>query len=35
LFNTPLFTKHIELAYQVAHERHLSGLEPEHVHVQH
>jgi hypothetical protein len=35
LFNTPLFTKHIELAYQVAHERHLSGLEPEPVHVQH
>jgi predicted O-linked N-acetylglucosamine transferase (SPINDLY family) len=35
LFNTPMFTKHIESAYQVAHQRHLAELEPEHVHVQH
>jgi predicted O-linked N-acetylglucosamine transferase (SPINDLY family) len=35
LFNTPLFTKHIESAYQAAHQRHLSELEPEHIHVQH
>ena len=35
LFNTPLFTKHIESAYQTAHQRHISGLEPEHIHVQH
>jgi predicted O-linked N-acetylglucosamine transferase (SPINDLY family) len=35
LFNTPMFTKHIESAYQAVHQRHLSGLEPEHIHVQH
>jgi len=34
LFNTHLFTKHIESAYQTAHQRNLSGLEPEHIHLQ-
>jgi predicted O-linked N-acetylglucosamine transferase (SPINDLY family) len=34
LFNTPLFTKHIESAYQAAHQRHLARREPEHIHVQ-
>ena len=33
LFNTPLFTKHIESAYQTVHQRHLAGLEPKHIHL--
>jgi len=32
-FNTSLFAKHIESAYQTAHQRHLAGLEPEHFHL--
>ncbi len=31
LFNTKLFTKHIEAAYAAMHERHRAGLAPEHI----
>jgi predicted O-linked N-acetylglucosamine transferase (SPINDLY family) len=33
LFDTPLFTRHIEAAYMQMHERHQSDLPPEHIHV--
>jgi len=33
LFNTPLFTKHIESAYQAVHENYLNGLKPQHVRI--
>jgi len=33
LFNTPLFTKHIESGYQAMYERYQSGLTPDHIHV--
>ena len=33
LFNTPLFTRHIEAAFAEIHERHHSGLPPDHVFV--
>ena len=31
LFDTKLFTKHIEAAYTVMHERHQADLEPDHI----
>jgi len=33
LFDTRLFAKHIEAAYQQMHERHLAGLAPDHLYV--
>jgi protein O-GlcNAc transferase len=33
LFDTRLFTRHIEAAYAAAHERHLAGLPPDHLQV--
>jgi predicted O-linked N-acetylglucosamine transferase (SPINDLY family) len=33
LFNTALFTQHIESAYQAVHERYHGGLAPEHIYV--
>ncbi|MBM3383754.1 MAG: tetratricopeptide repeat protein [Betaproteobacteria bacterium] len=33
LFNTPLFTKHIESAYQAASDRYHAGLAPDHIYV--
>jgi len=33
LFNTHLFTQHIESAYQTAHDCHHAGHEPDHIHV--
>ena len=33
LFNTALFTKNIEKAYELAYERQRSGLAPDHIHV--
>ena len=33
LFDTPLFTKHIESAYSMMMNRHWSNLPPEHLHV--
>ncbi|MDO8788672.1 MAG: tetratricopeptide repeat protein [Sulfuritalea sp.] len=34
LFNTQLFTRHIEAAYTAMYERYHAGLAPEHIHVQ-
>jgi protein O-GlcNAc transferase len=34
LFDTELFTKHIESAYQKMWERHLTGLKPDHLCVE-
>lgn len=33
LFNTQLYTKHIEAAYTQMYERHQAGLPPEHIYV--
>jgi predicted O-linked N-acetylglucosamine transferase (SPINDLY family) len=33
LFDTQLFTRHIEAAYTAMHERHHAGLPPEHIYV--
>ncbi|MBY0575518.1 MAG: tetratricopeptide repeat protein [Gallionellaceae bacterium] len=34
LFDTQLFTRHIEAAYTAMYERYQAGLAPEHIHVQ-
>jgi len=34
LFDTPLFAKHIEAAYQTAYDRYQSGLPPDHIYVE-
>ena len=34
LFNTKLFTKHLESAYTEMYERHHKGLEPDHIYVE-
>ena len=34
LYDTPLFTKHIESAYKTMYERYLKGLEAENIYVQ-
>ena len=31
LFDTPLFTGHIEAAYMAMYDRHTSGLAPDHI----
>ena len=33
LFNTPLFTKHIELGYKKVYEQYQSDLPPEHFYI--
>lgn len=33
LFNTPLFTRHLETAYTMMHQRRLTGLPPDHFKV--
>ncbi|MFI3185651.1 MAG: hypothetical protein QX198_06680, partial [Methylococcaceae bacterium] len=35
LYNTPLYTKHLESAYLKMYERHQNGLAPEHIYVEH
>ena len=34
LFDTPLYTKHLEAAYAQIHERHQAGLPSEHIYVE-
>jgi len=34
LYDTPLFTRHIESAYKTMYERHREGLEPENIYVE-
>ena len=31
LFDTPLYTKHLEAAYEAMYERHKTGLPPDHI----
>jgi predicted O-linked N-acetylglucosamine transferase (SPINDLY family) len=33
LFDTPLFTKHIEMAYATMYQRYLDGIPPEHISI--
>lgn len=33
LFNTPVFTRHLEMAFEAMHTRHQSGLIPDHITV--
>jgi protein O-GlcNAc transferase len=33
LFDTPLFTRHIEAGYQAMYQRHHAGLSPDHIDV--
>jgi protein O-GlcNAc transferase len=33
LYNTPLYTKHLEAAYLVMYERYQERLEPDHIYV--
>jgi len=35
LYDTPLFTKHLESAYKTIYDRHHEGLEPDHIYVEH
>ena len=35
LYNTPLFTKHLESAYMAMYDRYQNGLDPEHIYVEH
>ena len=35
LYNTPLFTRHLESAYLTMYERYQQGLEPNHIYVKH
>ena len=34
LYDTPLFTRHIESAYKTMYERHREGMEPENIYVE-
>jgi predicted O-linked N-acetylglucosamine transferase (SPINDLY family) len=33
LFDTPLYTKHLEAAYEEIYRRHKAGLPPDHIEV--
>ena len=33
LFDSALFTRHIEAAYTAMHQRHCQGLQPDHIHI--
>jgi predicted O-linked N-acetylglucosamine transferase (SPINDLY family) len=35
LYNTPLFTRHLESAYVEMYDRYQNGLEPDHIYVEH
>ena len=35
LYDTPLFTKHLESAYKTMYDRYHEGLEPDHIYVEH
>jgi len=35
LYDTPLFTKHLESAYLTMYDRYQQGLEPDHIYVEH
>ena len=35
LYDTPLFTRHLESAYVTMYDRYQNGLEPDHIYVEH
>ena len=35
LYDTPLFTRHLESAYLTMYDRYQQGLDPEHIYVEH
>jgi len=35
LYNTPLFTQHLESAYLTMYEKYQQGIDPEHIYVEH
>ena len=35
LYDTPLFTRHLESAYLTMHDRYQHGLDPDHIYVEH
>jgi predicted O-linked N-acetylglucosamine transferase (SPINDLY family) len=35
LYNTPLFTRHLESAYSMMYDRYQRGLDPVHIYVKH
>ena len=35
LYDTPLFTRHLESAYLTMYDRHHQGLDPDHIYVEH
>jgi len=35
LYDTPLFTRHLESAYSMMYDRYQRGLDPEHIYVKH
>ena len=35
LYDTPLFTQHLESAYLTMYDRYQNGLDPEHIYVEH
>jgi len=35
LYDTPLFTRHLESAYLTMYDRHQNGLDPDHIYVEH
>ena len=35
LYNTPLFTRHLESAYLSMYDRYQNGLDPDHIYVEH
>ena len=35
LYNTPLFTRHLESAYLTMYEKYQQGLDPDHIYVEH
>ena len=34
LYNTPLFTRHLESAYLTMYDRYQHGLDPDHIYVE-
>jgi len=35
LYNTPLFTRHLESAYSMMYDRYQRDLDPDHIYVKH
>jgi len=35
LYDTPLFTRHLESAYLTMYDRYQQGLDPDHIYVEH